>query len=57
MIKCPDCGFENPLVNEKCSCCGMFLGFPNVNDCSQREELEALEKRYNRKNKELFSKK
>jgi hypothetical protein len=46
MIKCPDCGFENPLVNEKCSCCGMFLGFPNVNDCSQREELEALEKRY-----------
>jgi hypothetical protein len=46
VIKCTDCGFENPLVNEKCSCCGMFLGFPNVNDCSQKEELEALEKRY-----------
>lgn len=49
MIKCPDCGFENPFVNEKCSCCGMFLGFPNVNDCSQKEELEALEKRYKEK--------
>jgi hypothetical protein len=27
----------------------MFLGFPNVNECSQKEELEALEKRYKEK--------
>lgn len=27
----------------------MFLGFPNVNECSQKEELEALEKRYQEK--------
>lgn len=48
MIKCPDpdCGFENPLGNEHCSGCGEFLGFPNVNDCSQQEERDALEKRY-----------
>lgn len=46
MITCTDCGFENPLANEHCSCCGMFLGFPNVNDCSRKEELKALAKRY-----------
>lgn len=49
MITCTDCGFKNPLANEHCSCCGMFLGFPNVNDCSQKEELKALEKRYKEK--------
>lgn len=49
MITCTDCGFENPLANEKCSRCGMFLGFPNVNDCSQKEELKALKKRYKEK--------
>jgi hypothetical protein len=49
MITCPSCGFENSLMNEKCSKCGMFLGFPNVNDCSQKQELEALEKRYQEK--------
>jgi len=27
----------------------MFLGFPNVNDCSQKEELKALKKRYKEK--------
>jgi hypothetical protein len=49
MIACASCGFENSLMNEKCSRCGMFLGFPNVNECSQKEELEALEKRYQEK--------
>lgn len=46
MIKCTKCGYENPLENEKCSCCSTFLGFPNVNECKQKDELEALEKRY-----------
>jgi hypothetical protein len=51
MIKCPKprCGYENPLGNEKCSRCSAFLGFPNVNECRQKDELEALEKRYNEK--------
>ena len=49
MIKCKNCNFKNSLMNEKCSRCGMFLGFPNVNECSQKEELEALEKRYQEK--------
>jgi len=46
MIKCPNCGVENSLINKDCSCCGAPLGFPNVNECSQKEEVEALEKRY-----------
>ena len=46
MIKCPNCGVENLLINKDCSCCGASLGFPNVNECSQKEEVEALEKRY-----------
>jgi hypothetical protein len=33
-------------MNEKCTKCGTFLGYPNVNDCSRKEELDALEKRY-----------
>lgn len=51
MIKCPKikCGYENPLANENCVHCGTFLGFPNVNECLQKEELEALEKRYKEK--------
>lgn len=49
MTNCSNCGFENSLMNEKCSQCGMFLGFPNVNDCSQKEEIKALRKRYREK--------
>ncbi len=47
-MKCPDaeCGYENSLSNENCSCCGAFLGFPNVNECKQKGELDALRKRY-----------
>lgn len=46
MTICSHCSCENSLMSEKCSQCGMFLGFPNVNDCSQREEMEALKERY-----------
>lgn len=49
MITCPDCGFENPIISENCSCCGISLGFPNVNECSRQDEREALEKRYQEK--------
>lgn len=49
MIKCPHCGTKNPLINKDCLACGMSLGFPNVNECSQKEELKALGKRYKKK--------
>lgn len=49
MITCPYCGTENLLINKDCSTCGTSLGFPNVNECSQQEELKALNKRYKKK--------
>jgi hypothetical protein len=49
MIRCPHCGTENLLINKDCLACGMSLGFPNVNECSQKEELNALNKRYKKK--------
>ena len=49
MIKCPHCGSKNLVINKDCLACGMSLGFPNVNECSQKEELKALGKRYKEK--------
>lgn len=49
MIRCPHCGSKNLVINKDCLACGMSLGFPNVNECSQKEELKALGKRYKEK--------
>lgn len=49
MIACPRCNTENSIMNEKCIRCAEPLGYPNVNDCSRKEEMEALEKRYKEK--------
>lgn len=46
MIVCSKCERENPYANEKCSICGNFLGFPNVNEAEDPNEIKALEERY-----------
>lgn len=49
MIECPVCKHKNSRANEKCTVCGHFLGFPNVNDVRLSDERQALEQRYQTK--------
>ncbi len=45
-MKCNECGSEISEVLSTCSTCGIFVGYPNVREVSKKEEVNALEERY-----------